>query len=507
MNWAENPNLKRVRRLLKKNMLVFLLGLITSLDFYENAMFVFSANHIMGGIHATPREFAQIQAAYAIGSILMISLQQWATRNFGYRNYLVAAIGIFIAGTIGCGLCSSYSSFLVSRFVQGFGCGAFFVSCRILVNMLFVVKNRLVVAKYFILMTFTATGLGPIVASYFVDSFGWQSIFITILPASFLALILSFLLLPQAKLIKNKEKYPALSFMVLAAAIFCLQLVLAEARYDFFDEPFKLLGFTALGVIVLSGFAWLQFNHHNPIMLLHNFKDQKYIFGLLLYFVYYFISNFSSYMFPMYAENALSFPVLKVGILNGMTGLFGVIVVYVFIKFFAKLGHNKLYMVVSALCMALMSFMFSKLPPDTSLMAFVPGLLLKGVFAVFFVLPAAGETFRHLNDNDFTHAYQGKNILRQMAASLSISIASVLLADRQYVVSSEIASTITPESFPAMQMIKQGGRELLNNINYNILNEMVTKQANIIAVQNLYLLMGIFSIIAAILVGMQKKIR
>ena len=75
--------------------LMALSGLLAGVEFLENGMFVFAASHIVGGVAAAPHEFAQVQAAYAVGSMLMIVLQQQLARHFGYRRYLMAALALF----------------------------------------------------------------------------------------------------------------------------------------------------------------------------------------------------------------------------------------------------------------------------------------------------------------------------------------------------------------------------------------------------------------------------
>ena len=92
----------------KQLLLMWLLGALVGMEFLENGMFVFASSHILGGIGVAPREFAQVQAAYAVGSMLMIAMQQWLSRHVGYRHYLLAALlryalanGFFFAALVG----------------------------------------------------------------------------------------------------------------------------------------------------------------------------------------------------------------------------------------------------------------------------------------------------------------------------------------------------------------------------------------------------------------------
>ena len=67
----------------RKHRLMTLLGLLVALEFFENVMFVFSSAHVMGGLAAAPAEFVGAQAAYAVGSLMAIVLQQRLVQRWG----------------------------------------------------------------------------------------------------------------------------------------------------------------------------------------------------------------------------------------------------------------------------------------------------------------------------------------------------------------------------------------------------------------------------------------
>ena len=126
----------------KQLLLMWLLAALVGMEFLENAMFVFGSSHILGGIGVAPREFAQVQAAYAIGSMLMIALQQWLARHFGYRRYLLIALLLYGLGDLASASANNLAELTTARLVQGMGGGAFFISTRVLIPMLFPPRSR-----------------------------------------------------------------------------------------------------------------------------------------------------------------------------------------------------------------------------------------------------------------------------------------------------------------------------------------------------------------------------
>ncbi|SCK05772.1 MFS transporter [Vogesella sp. LIG4] len=503
-------------RLGKRRLLMLLLGLITAVEFFENAMFVFAASHVMGGIDASPREFALVQAAYAVGSMLMIVKQQWLTRHYGYRHYLVASLALFVLGALGSAASGSLIALALARFVQGVGGGALFTSSRILVNLLFAPADRPRALKYFMLQIFSASAFGPAVAALCVESLGWQSIFLVAIPPALLALALCWLLLPEMPRSEAAGAYSAWPLLLFAAAVICLQLMLSQARYDFFAHPLRLLLMTVAGGALLAGFLWQQYRHPDPILHVRELNSPVYLAGLALYFLHYFLSNFSGYLFPVFAEQALALPLRTVGWLNSAAGIVGVAVALAYVSWGRRLPSKKPLMLLGALAMAVTAWWFAALPANATPGTLLPGLLAKGLFSVLLVLPVAGLTFRELGDQRFAHGYQGKNLMRQIAGSIATAVAAVLMHNRQFAVQSELSVTLSParpdvagwvDSFA--RSLQQHGltTEQAHSGALAELARLTQQQAQLIACQDLYRLLIAFALLTALVVMVQRKLQ
>ncbi|WP_236822563.1 MFS transporter [Andreprevotia sp. IGB-42] len=499
----------------QRRLLMALLGLITAVEFFENTMFVFAASHIVGGISAAPREFAQVQAAYAIGSMLMIVKQQWLSRHFGYRRYLCGALLLFIIGALGCAASHNLAELTAARFVQGVGGGALFTSSRILVNMLFGPAERGRALKYFMVMIFAASAFAPALAAQLVDAHGWQWLFYGALPPAIVALAGCWLLLPETPRSDAPAPYPAWPLLLFAAAIVCLQLMLSQTRYDFFAHPLRLLFLAVAGGVLLAGFLWQQYRHPDPILHVRELHSPVYLTGLGLYFLHYFLSNFSGYLFPVYAEHALALPLTAVGWLSSIAGVAGVGIAYGYVKLGRRFASKKPLMLVGALAMALTAWWFARLPADATAASLLPGLLAKGLFSVLLVMPVAGLTFRELGDSRFAHGYQGKNLMRQIAGSISTAIAAVLMQNRQFAVHTELSGTLGADR-PAVGQWLEQMQQLLQVRGFSgeqahagalaELARVVDHQAQLIACQDLYLLLAAAAVLTACVVALQRKL-
>jgi DHA2 family multidrug resistance protein len=504
-------------RIDKKRLLMALLGLVVGVEFLENGMFVFASSHIIGGVDAAPREFAQVQAAYAIGSMLMIVLQQWLSRHFGYRRYLAGAIALFMAGALVSANAGDLPGLTLGRLIQGVGGGALFTSSRVLVPTLFAPADRPRALKYFMVTIFGIGALAPLLAATLVEEWGWHWIFLSVLPVAALTLAGVWTLLPDGAGRGSAPVRWAVGPLVLfALAISCVQWGLTEARYEAFAHPAQLAMVAMLGCALLVGFLLHQWRHDEPLLRLRELRHPTYLAGLGLYFIYYFLSNFSNYLFPIFAERSLGLPLATAGWLTAFSATVSLVGAYAYIRFSARMPRKKLLMAAGPLALVASAWLFARLPPGAPWGALGLGLAVKGLFGVMMVLPVAGLTFRDLDEERFAHGYQSKNLLRQIAGSFSAAIAAILLQNRQFANYADLSSRLSsanPGAAHWLDTLQAGfaAQGLAPGAAHGAalaeLARLVDQQALLLACEDLYRLLGALALATTVVVLVQRRLK
>ncbi len=491
---------------------MLLLSLIVSIEFFENIVFVFSAQHIMGGIEADPRGFAIVQGAYAVGSMLMIVKQQWLARALGYRRYLLLALGLFLCGALLGAGSTGLSSMTVARFVQGFGGGALFTSARVLINVMHAPVHRPRAARLFMIGIFLASAVAPAVAGELIDRGSWRDVFYVVVPFVLLALVGVWLWLPDVDPDASVERPLLQPLVVFGLGVAALQLACSEARYDVFSQPLRPLLLAGGGMALLAVFLRHQWRHERPVIQLHALRNPVYRIGLILYFVYYLISYLSGYLFPVFAEQALRMPVAAVGWLNAMAGLVSLCGILVYLRLGARLARKKPLIVTGLILMAGAALWFAALPDGVARAQLLPGIILKGLFGVLVVIPVAGATFRSLSAEQFSHGYQTKNLMRQMASSLAASLGAVILTNRQAALHEELVGQLahaqTQSWFSQTQLALQGhglDPALAGQWAASWLDGQISRQAVLLASDDLYRMIAVLAAAAVVLVLCQKR--
>jgi len=514
------PGSARWRQLLhreKQRLLIALICGMVSMEFLENGMFVFAASHILGAIGAAPQEFALAQMAYAVGNMLMVALQQWMTRHFGYRHYLLIALLLFGLGDVGCALATNLPELVAARMLEGLGGGAFFLSTRVLIPLLFAPALRPLASRRFLLSIFAVGMVAPVLSATLVEGWGWQWVFWIVLPVAVLLAAGVYRLMPR-HLGKSAQpvRWSLVPIVWFLLAVGSVQWAFSEARYELFDRPEQLALAILAGATLLGLFSLHQWRHDEPLLHLRDLTNPAFLAGLGLYAAYYFIVNLSNYLFPQYAQQGLGIPVVTTGWLNSFAGAVTFAAVLVYTRYAARVANKRLLMMAGCLCMAAAAWWMASLPPDAPLSALYGALAIKGLFGVLMILPVAALTWRALDADHFAKGYQTKNVLRQMMVSLASAVGAVALQNGRVAQYGELASRINPGNPAATQWLDTAQRHFeqlgltaaqAHQAAMAQLASLVSTQAVFAASQQLYRWVAVIAVAAAVVVAVQKRLR
>ncbi len=501
----------------KQVLLMWLLGALVGMEFLENGMFVFASSHILGGIGVAPREFAQVQAAYAIGSMLMIAMQQWLSRHFGYRQYLLVALLLYGLGDLASANANNLAELTTARLVQGLGGGAFFISTRVLIPMLFSPDLRPKAVRVYMLSIFSVGAMGPLLSAWLVDNWGWRWVFWIVLPvAVVIAAAVRWLLPRHVGRSSTPVKFSVAPVLLFLLAIGCVQWSFSEARYELFDSPERLMLVVLTGVLLMGLFGIHQWRNDEPLLHLRDLTHPGYLVGIALYALYYFIVNFSNYLFPQFAEQGMHIPLVTTGWLNSFAAFISLVVAIFYIKYAGKISNKRALMMGGCVAMALASFWLSRVPEDAPISALYGALVIKGFFGVLMVLPVAALTFRALDAKHFAKGYQSKNIMRQMMASFASAVAAVALQDSKFLHYTDLIGRVTPSNQAAGTWL--GSMQAhFEQLGYTAsqahgaalaeLSALVNQQALFMACQQLYQILAAVAAVAAVVVMTQRHLR
>ncbi|HKU29560.1 MULTISPECIES: MDR family MFS transporter [Arthrobacter] len=173
--------------------------------------------------------------AYLITSTVSTPLYGKLSDIFGRRPLYLAAILIFLAGSLYAGSVHSMTELAIARGIQGMGAGGLLALALTIIGDIVALKDRAKYQGYFMSVFGVSSVLGPVIggafagASHILGFDGWRWVFFINLPIGLAALVVVFIFLHlPAKHVKQKIDYWGAAAITLA--IVPLLLVAEQGR-------------------------------------------------------------------------------------------------------------------------------------------------------------------------------------------------------------------------------------------------------------------------------------
>lgn len=493
------------------------IALAVGLDYFDNSAFSFFISDIAGGIGAPPDELIWSSSAYAVAGVLGILQHQWWVERLGHRHYIGACLLLFAAAGVLAALSQSSAELAVARALQGYLMGPMMGATRILIQQSFAPRERGRATRLFLCSILLCSALAPLAGGYLVADFGWRAVFVCTIPVALITGGLVMLAVPATgRLPPEQRGEPHLwPYVIAALALGALQIVAQQLRTSPFSESPGLEGLTLVGVLLLGAFLWHQWHHPRPLLHLHGLKEATFRTGLMLYALYYFISNAFSYLVSRFLQAGLGYPVENAGHLVGVTSLVALAGALLYFRFAGRLTRKKGLIATGFVLAALIGAWLAHLPPDVSQSWLLLPLTLRGLLLLFIALPVANLAFQPFAMELYPHSYRVKNIVKQMAYSFSTATIIVLeqhrlaLHQTQLAANASLSNPVFASALEQLtQRFAQAGAALAaaHGLALAEIQRVITQQANFMSVLDGFVFLGGVSAVAAGYALWQRRI-
>jgi EmrB/QacA subfamily drug resistance transporter len=309
-------------------MVGLMLGMfLSSLDQTIVSTSIYTIANDLGGLSLQ----AWATTAYLITSTVTTPLYGKLSDIFGRRPLYLAAILIFLAGSLYAGSVHSMTELAIARGVQGMGAGGLLALALTIIGDIVALKDRAKYQGYFMSVFGISSVLGPVVGGAFAGSAnilgfdGWRWVFFINLPIGLAALGVVFLYLHlPAKHVKQKIDYWGAAAITLAIVPL---LLVAEQGRSWGWISVKSLLCIGLGIVGIVSFLLAEKRAGDYALIpLRLFQNVTFGLSSLLNFIIG-IGMFGAIaMLPMYlqlvkgltpTESGLMMITFTVGILSG----------------------------------------------------------------------------------------------------------------------------------------------------------------------------------------------
>lgn len=222
-----------------------------------------------------------VVTAYILASTVASPLYGKLGDLYGRRLMVFISVGLFLAGSLLCGVAGSMAFLIVARAIQGLGGGGLFVLALSVVGDVLSARERGKVQGMFAAVFSISSMIGPLIGGWFVEAFSWHWIFLVNVPLGILAVI-GFAVSFPAHTATHRHKIDWAGAAALSVALASLTLLTALGGHNFAWSSAPALGLGALSVAALAAFVAIEARAEEPILPLHLFANNVFTLTALL---------------------------------------------------------------------------------------------------------------------------------------------------------------------------------------------------------------------------------
>ena len=213
-----------------------------------------------------------VVVSYLIANTIAAPVYGRLGDTFGRRGMMIAALSIFMIGSVLCAISPNIVWLTVFRVIQGFGGGGLMTLSQALIGETIPPRERGRYQGYLAGVSVSSSTFGPVAGGYLTEVFGWQSIFLVNMPLGLIAVVLVLRLVSRpADRRRTTFDIPGLVLFIMFVGPVILALEQLQ-RMQSSAVPMA-LGLLAFGIIMLVALIWQESRSTSPLIPPRLFRE------------------------------------------------------------------------------------------------------------------------------------------------------------------------------------------------------------------------------------------
>ena len=210
-----------------------------------------------------------VVTAYLLSATAATAIFGKLSDLYGRRRLVMAAVSIFIVGSIGAALAPSMLALIMARAVQGVGGGALMSLPNTVIGDVISPRERGRYQGYFASVYAIASIAGPVMGGFFAQFLSWTLIFWINLPLGLLAVYLSHRSLGRLPAMGRSHDIDYSGSLLMALATIALLLALTWGGHRFAWLSLQIVGLLLLALVLAALFLARQAVAREPVLPLY----------------------------------------------------------------------------------------------------------------------------------------------------------------------------------------------------------------------------------------------
>jgi MFS transporter, DHA2 family, multidrug resistance protein len=410
--------------------------LATFMEVLDTSIANVALPHIAGSLSAGQDESTWVLTSYLVSNAIVLPLSGWLSSIIGRKNFYMGCVALFTVSSFLCGLAPNLATLIIFRILQGAGGGGLQPSEQaILADTFEPAKRGMAFAVYGVAVVM-APAIGPTLGGWITDNFTWRWIFFINIPVGILSLVLTSRLiqdppyLKRRKLSETRIDYTGLGFVALGLG--ALQVVLDKGqREDWFESHFIVV-LTIISAASLIFVVLWEWNHKDPIIDLHLFRERSFAAANFLMFMLGFALLGSTLLLPLFMQTLLGYTAERSG-LALMPGGFAIMVCMPVVGLLLSRYSPRYLMMFGLTMLSFSLFHMTNFDLSVDFHTVMMARVYQAIGLAFLFVPINTAAYSSL-PRDKNNAASGlMNLARNIGGSVGISFVTTGLARRAQV--------------------------------------------------------------------------
>lgn len=354
----------------------------------------------------------------------------WLIDRLGFRVVFLLALGVLLLASIAGFFAPTFPLVVVARILQGAAAGVLQPMGTLALMRLFQPEIQGRASGLLIFGIALTPAIAPALGGVLLDRFGWESIFLLGTPFAVIAGLAAIRLLPAPRRIEARPfDWLGLGWLTLSA-IALIECV-SSLQHSGLASPWTL----GQSLLVVVG-AGLYYRHakrkEQPIINLRLFEQRTFSMGTIVSFAYGFGLYGSTYLIPVFLQNALSFSASSAGMALLPSG----IALVAMLPLAGRMADHyapKWLTVLGLIVFGTSFLIFSALGGGISYLAIIAATVI-GRIGLGMILPALNlATLRHMEPHQLGQSSVVVSYARQLGGVMGVAIMAVFVEWRETV--------------------------------------------------------------------------
>lgn len=380
---------------------------------------------IMRDLHITAVEGQWLTTAFMLVNGIMIPISAYFIDRFTTRQIFLSSMLLFTVGTALAGFAGNFMFLLIARILQAMSVGILMPMIQTVILLLFPKEKRGSAMGTVGIVVAFAPAVGPTLAGWMIDVWGWNSVFLVIAPLAAIDTILGFFLLKNV----GETGKPSLDVPSVIFSTFGFGGLLygCSAAGTYGWSHALTIAPLVVGIVCLIIFVRRQMRLEAPLLALRILKTKVFSYATIISMVVNAALIAGTIITPIYLQNILHFSAMQ----SGLVMLPGAIIMGIMSPITGNLFDRLGPRVISITGLGIMTVftLFFVFMDETWTFGFLCMIYTVRMFGLSLVnMPITTWGLNALENKMIAHGSAINNTARQVAGSIGTALLITIMA-------------------------------------------------------------------------------